>query len=266
MMNRSHPSPIILFLLALFAIAYFLLLNMGISERLPAITSSTSGLDQAGIEYAMEETGPPMPSHYLDTAFCLDGLCDPGDWQAWIILGLDSKWTIDELEQVRLTLLTTIKALDEAGFDGHALLSGTRFRRHHAEFIDDVPGRIARIYHEAGEIALADTVFIRLWGWYPYHELGHVIDRRLDSEPRRRFHALAGSEAIPGSEKTADGFWMNEHGRFDHGEAAADAVALWIVMRYTDNPKPVFWRIPNDTDYEKIAATMEQVMYEIAGQ
>jgi hypothetical protein len=247
-------------------IAFSLLLNTGISERLPAMTFPASGLDQGGIEYAMEETNPPIPAHYLDTAFCRDGLCAPGDWEAWIILGPDSKWTVEELKQVRETLLTTIKALDGAGFDGHDLLSGTRFRRHHAEFIDDVPGRIARIHHEAGEIALADTAFIRLWGWYPYHELGHVIDRRLDSEPRRRFHALIGSEAIPGSEKTADGFWMNEHARFDHGESAADAIALWIVMRYTDNPKPVFWLIPNDTDYEKIAATMEQVIYEIGEQ
>ncbi|MFN2303933.1 MAG: hypothetical protein ACK2TV_09400 [Anaerolineales bacterium] len=57
---------------------------------------------------------------------------------------------------------------------------------------------------------------------------------------------------------------MNEHARFDVGESAADATALWIVIGYTDHPKPVFWHMPNDTDYDEIAGTMEKVLLEIA--
>jgi hypothetical protein len=256
-MKRSHLiSQKIILVLAVVLAAFFVL---------GTDNPEAQAVAQAGVELEQIPVSPQL-ANYLEKEFCQDGLCQVGNWQGWIILAPDSMWSVEELAQVRETLLTTIQALDAAGFDGQALLSGYRFRRHHAEYIDDVPGRIARIYHETGEIALADTAFIRLWGWYPYHELGHVIDRRLDSEPRARFHALAGSKAIPGSEETADGFWMNEHARFDHGESAADAIALWIVMRYTDNPKPVFWLIPNDTDYEMIAATMEQVLVEIAGR
>ena len=128
----------------------------------------------------------------------------------------------------------------------------------------DGNGRLATIDHESSAIRLPDTAFIRLCGWYPYHELGHVIDRRLGSEPRRRFHEVIGSVANPGEEQTADRYWMNEHAHFDTGESAADATALWIVMGQTDNPKPVFWQMANDTDYDAIAGTMGAVLLEIA--
>ncbi|MFN2138397.1 MAG: hypothetical protein ACK2UK_20745, partial [Candidatus Promineifilaceae bacterium] len=97
-----------------------------------------------------------------------------------------------------------------------------------------------------------------------------VIDERLDNEPRRRFHEIIGSvsgpggETAAGGEATAEGFWMNDHARFSLGESTADAIALWIVLGYTDHPKPVFWHMANATDYEKIAGTMQQVLDEIS--
>lgn len=263
MMKCSLSSLVVLLLLAVLAIIFSQSPNAAISARVPAVTFLESGQIECSIACATAETGPLTLAHYLDTAFCRESLCAPGDWGAWIILEPSSQWTVEELTQVRNTLLITIKALDEAGFDGQALLSGYRFRRLHGEPADHAPGRIARVHHDAAVIALADEAFLRLWGWYVYHELGHVIDLRLDREPQRRFHALIDSRSIPGSEETAAGFWLNEHARFDHGESAADAIALWIVMRYTDHPRPVFWLMPNDTDYEKIAGTMEKVLYEI---
>lgn len=251
-MNRSHPTPNLLLLLALVAGAFSAVL-LSRSRRLPAVESAFE-----------ESTLPLLPAPYLDQEFCRDSLCAPGGWQAWIILEPDSILQEAELEMVRETLLTSIRALDEAGFDGRSLLSGYRFRRYHGEYVDGDPGSIGRLYHETQEVVLADTAFMRLWGFYLYHEIGHIVDRRLGSEPRRRFHRAIGSTRNDKDQQTADGYWMNDHARSDHGEAAADAIALWIVMRYTDNPRPVYWLMPNDTDYEQIAGQMEAVLLEIA--
>jgi hypothetical protein len=264
--KRSRPftrNP--LFALALLIVVIF---AFGIENKI-AETHALAPMpaqNAQGIQVELAPAGAaPEAAHYLEAQFCRESLCEGGNWEAWIILTPDGQWTIEELEQVRVTLLTTIRALDEAGFDGHALLSGYRFSRFNGEYIDGVEGRIARIYHDSEEIALADTAFMRLWGWYPYHELGHAIDRRLNSEPRRLFHEAAGSTSAPGSEQTADGYWLNEHARFDFGESAADAIALWIVTGCTDNPKPVFWLMPNDSDYETIAQTMGTILNELGG-
>ena len=184
--------------------------------------------------------------------------------ESWFIFSDTSQWTTAELEMVRETLANTISALDEAGFDGHSLLADYRFRRHHGQFVDGIDGRIALVRHSRKEVILADTAFMRLWGYYIYHELGHVVDKRLDRELSRQFHELAADETAGGSQLTPDGYWLNEHARTDREEAAADAFALWVVLRYTENPKPVFWNTPNTISYETIVQTLEKTLRQIA--
>ena len=184
--------------------------------------------------------------------------------ESWFIRSETSQWNAAELETVRETLDNTISALDDAGFDGHSLLDGYRFRRYHGQFVDGIDGRIALVRHASKEIILADTAFMRLWGYYIYHELGHVVDKRLDRELSRHFQTLAANDAGDDSQVTPDGYWMNEHARTDREEAEADAFALWVVMRYTENPKPVFWKTPNTINYELIVQILEETLRQIA--
>lgn len=202
--------------------------------------------------------------HYLQNAADRSVQETTIGWESWFIYSESSRWRPSELELVHETLDNTISALDDAGYDGRSLLAGYRFRRYHGEFVDGKDGRIALVRHNAKEIILADTAFKRLWGFYIYHELGHVVDKRLDRELSRRFITLAGSETAVDSEVTPDGFWLNEHARTDREEATADAFALLVVLGYTENPKPVFWHTPNTADYEKIAQTLEQTLRQSA--
>ena len=137
--------------------------------------------------------GDKRTAVYLHESFCREALCAEGGWASWIIVGPDSAWTVEELEMVRVALLTTMRALDEVGLDGRALLAGYRFRRAADANINGREGKIARIYHDSGEIILSGSAFKRLWGFYIYHELAHAVDRRTGGEERKRFHAEAGS-------------------------------------------------------------------------
>ncbi|MDX1414803.1 MAG: hypothetical protein R3293_11480 [Candidatus Promineifilaceae bacterium] len=187
---------------------------------------------------------------------------DSLDIEEWIVESEESHWSAAELAVVEETLLNTAQALDDAGYDGLSLLSGYHFRRQHQEFVDDIDGRIALVRHQQQEIILADTAFLRLQGYYIYHELGHVVDKRLERKLGERFHALAGSAVHADSQLTADGFWLNEHARTDQQEATADAFALWVVLNYTDNYKPVFWNTPYAVSYEMIVETMDRALGE----
>jgi hypothetical protein len=186
------------------------------------------------------------------------------DWESWFIHSETSQWSVSEMEMVRETLANTSSALDEAGFDSWSLLAGYRFRRYHGQFVDGVDGRIALVRHTSKEVLLADTAFARLWGYYIYHELGHVVDKRLGRELSLQFHTLAANDAGSGSQMTPDGYWLNEHARTDREEAAADAFALWVVLRHTENPRPVFWNTPNTINYETIVQTVEETLRQIA--
>lgn len=178
----------------------------------------------------------------------------------WIIDSRDSRWTVEELELVNFVLRNTFKALENAGFDGQELLNGYRFRRQQGEFVDGVDGRIALVRHQKREVILADSAFLRLQGFYIYHELGHIVDKRLDRELTQHFHEATGAANWDASHSTADGYWLNEHARADREEATADAFALWVVLNYTDNYKPVFWNTPNTINYEEILNTMEDAI------
>lgn len=185
--------------------------------------------------------------------------------ESWFIFSDTSQWTTAELKMVQETLANTISALDEAGFDGHSLIAGYRFRRYHGQFVDGIDGRIALVRHSSKEVILADTAFMRLWGYYIYHELGHVVDKRMGRELSRQFYTLAADDVGDDSQVTPDGYWVNEHARTDREEAAADAFALWVVMHYTENPKPVFWNTPNTTiNYETIVQTLEETLRQIS--
>ena len=178
-------------------------------------------------------------------------------FKQWIIESEDSYWTVEEKALVYQVLSVSLTALEDAGYDGQELMGGYHFRRQQGEFVDGIDGRIALVRHNKQEIILADTAFLRLQGFYIYHELGHVVDKRLERQPSSRFHEIVGSKGKTGSQKTADGFWLNEHARLDQGEATADAFALWVVLRYTENYKPVFWHTPATVSYEDIVAALD---------
>ena len=174
----------------------------------------------------------------------------------WFVHAQDSQWQSEEVALVQGVLARTIKALDEAGYDGRALFAGYRFRRYAGEYVNGVQGQIALVRHNSQEIILGDAAFVRLWGYYIYHELGHVVDKRTGRALSDAFQAQIGGDGVG----TPDGYWLNDHARGDREEGTADAFALWITMRYTDNPRPVFAHIPNDTDYEQIVSAFETAM------
>lgn len=204
-----------------------------------------------------------ISSFAVDTAFAIkdsenqEFSMPAKELAGWVIESGDSYWTGEELNLVDQVLSNSISALDDAGYDGQNLLSGYRFRRQHNEFVDGIDGRIAVVRHNYQEIVLSDSAFKRLQGYYIYHELGHVVDKRLGREPTRRFHEIAGSGKNSGQEETADGFWLNDHAHKDFSEATADAFALWVEMRYTNNSKPVFAHTPVTTDYQEIVRSFD---------
>lgn len=200
---------------------------------------------------------------YLARDFCLGDLCRSGSWAEWVILAPDSNWEIADLQQLHTALEDTMSALDDAGFDSYDLLSGYRFRRSQGIYLPGELGILARVLHDRQEIVLADGALTKQWGFYIYHELGHVADRRLEHRLTTEFQRLTLGEMVNG--KTADGFWINRFALESPEEATADAFALWIVLNHTTNPQPVFWLKPEDSDYEKIAAVMDRVLKEIAG-
>lgn len=178
-------------------------------------------------------------------------------WDTWFIVSAESTWTVEELDLVHQVLFNTITALEDAGYDGQELLSGYHFRRQYGEFVDGVDGRIALVRHHKHEVILSDSAFLRLQGFYIYHELGHIVDKRLDRNLNQRFHDIAGTAGVENPQQTIDGYWLNEHARMDRQEATADAFALWVVLRYTDNYKPVFWNTPYTVSYEDIVDALD---------
>lgn len=182
-----------------------------------------------------------------------------GDLNGRIIETADSSWTKEEVALVGEVLANTAKALSEAGLDSEELMSGYRFRRYHGQYVDGKEGRIALVRHHVKEIVLGDAAFLRLNGFYIYHEIGHVVDKQLDREPNRRFHELAGS-AKAGEQQTAAGFWLNDHARDDHQEATADAFALWVMIYHTGYYRPVFVGTPVSTDYDRIVEIFDSTI------
>ena len=235
-------------------------LNRAAADLLPAPPDA----HVAGAALRSETAVAPGVLHYLENEFCAPDLCPDGTWSAWIILTPDNAWTVAELQTVRRTLLTTRAALNSTGFDGQALLAGYRFRNVPRIYLNVRRGVLGRVLHDSHEIILADGALQKQWGFYLYHELGHIVDLRLDRLLTREFNRRAAGGAGAGSSRTADGFWLDSVARENHPEATADAFALWIMLYHTDDPRPVFWNKPHEASFAAIAAVLDNVLRHIA--
>ena len=175
----------------------------------------------------------------------------------WFIREGNSTWTDSELETVSQALTQTIRALSLAGLDGQEIFQGYRFRRFQGEYVDAVDGRLAIVDHQNGEIVLSDAAFKRHKGFNIYHELGHIVDYRLDRQLSHFFHLRAGTNQAAVDWATAEGYWLRNHGRYDREEATADAFALWVLAQDSDAYRPVFFGTPVTVDYEAIIWAIE---------
>ena len=213
---------------------------------------------------AATTNGPELRA-YLEGPFCSGGLCRSGSWTEWVIVAPDSVWKVEELQVVHTALTTTIGALDEKGLDGRALLGGYRFRRSQGTYLPGTLGQVALVQHDTREIRLSDRALRTQSGFHIYHELGHVVDRRLQQALTREFQRLTLGEEGIDSRKTAGGFWLDQFARDRPEEATADAFALWIILNHTTGPEPVFWMKPDEANYDTIAAVMDRVLSRITG-
>ena len=203
------------------------------------------------------------------------GRQDPGETlimdeepHRWLIGERGSEWTAGEWQMIHEVLSDTLRVLAAADLDGEELLSGYRFKRIFGEYVDPDVGKIAIVNHEKEEIWLADAAFLRLDGFYIYHELGHAVDNRLKRQLSQAYHTRTGGKFVDrenGEEwQSGDSFWMRPHGRDDREEATADAFALMVTMSETTSKKPVFSGMPADVDYSGIADAVSQSLTEIA--
>lgn len=199
---------------------------------------------------------------YLSQEFCRDNLCAAGDWQAWVIADHASDWQVGELEMLHLALLTTINALDDMGADGHNLLAGYRVRKINQEFVpsESEQNMVAVVRHPEQEIVVSRSAFLRQQGFLIYHELGHVVDKRVERRYTANYQALAALGGEPSDAPIADGYWLRVYGRDQANEGSADAFATWMVLRYAGTRQPVFPGTPITIDYDLIANTAQSAL------
>jgi hypothetical protein len=199
---------------------------------------------------------------YLQQQFCQDGLCADTDYAEWLIVDAESQWQVEDLQMVRHVLMQTIAALNDAGLDGRSLLASYRFRRFNGPYVEANDGLIGVVRHHSQEIVLADTAFQRMQGFYIYHELGHVVDRRTRRQLSQSYHHIAygGYQVMEGMTpeqwETADGYWLRLQGRHDREEATADAFALWVAFAPSDGCKLIFANMPAKVHYSSIVWTV----------
>jgi hypothetical protein len=186
----------------------------------------------------------------------------------WFIGEQGSEWSSDEWEMIHEVLSDALGVLAVAEIDGEELLSGYRFRRIFGEYVDPDVGKIAIVNHEKEEIWLADAAFLRLDGFYIYHELGHAVDHRLGRRLSQAYHARTGGKITDRGNGvewlSGDTYWMRPHGRDDREEATADAFALLVAMSDSTSKRPVFSGMPMDVDYSGITNAVSQSLTEIA--
>ncbi len=217
------------------------------------------------------------PAAILDTE--LSPAAPPSNSQPErFIVDETSQWTTDELAVINQVLLHTFRALAEVGLDGPELLSGYRFRREPGEHIDEALGLVGLVNHSTKIISLADAAFVRMGGFYIYHEIGHALDHQLGRALSAQFHArvaiLAGADIVEELEpvgrdlktaywQTVNGYWLRAHAHEDREEATADAFALWIGSEYASLRRPVFPGTPRDADYEGISSALRDALLAI---
>lgn len=179
----------------------------------------------------------------------------------------NSTWTDADMAMVSQVISNTLGALSRAGLNGADLIDGYRFRRYTGEYVDGQQGLVGAADHGAQVVVLSDSAFKRLNGFYIYHELGHVVDSRLDRRLSEAFHSQIGAESNDaGNWQTKDGFWMRAQTRDDREEATADAFALWVTVYFAGSKTPVFAGMPLDVQVEGIAQAAGEAITLIASQ
>jgi hypothetical protein len=172
------------------------------------------------------------------------------------------------LERVWATLTNTLGALAEQGLDGRALLAGYRFGRYDGDYVHDRPYRLAAVNHGDQIITLADFAFGDETNFTLYHELGHVLDQRLDRRLSARFHELIGSDGlasgVENDQATAEGYWLRGQSRANRLEATADAFAVWMIVSQGGQAGPVFRDTPEAVNHARIALALEAALQQAA--
>ena len=203
--------------------------------------------------FSMKVAPAPETLAYLTGAFCGDGLCPGGYWQMWIVEDETSHWTPEELALVRRGLWAAHRVLADAGLDPATVLGGYRLRRHAGEFYLPERRYVAAVCHDTQEIILADAVFMRMDMFYLYHELGHVVDHRLNRELTAGLRDALGLE--PG-DPAPRGTWIRGTARDVAYELTADAFGIYLGRTYLDMASPAYDSTPAETDYDRIADAM----------
>lgn len=185
------------------------------------------------------------------------------DFSHWFILDETSVWTPEEIETVTRALRTSLAALEQAGFDGEALLDGYHFRRYAGEYAEGKRGKIALTNFTNFEITLSDSIFLPENEFYIYHELGHVVDARSGGVLNEQFHALTlqieGVTALH-DWTTAQGFFLRGQAHVHKEEATADAFAVWVFIGFAGNPVPQFKNMPENGNPQAIMDVFEQAL------
>ncbi len=226
-----------------------------LSRHTVAIAAQTGGRTAQKVAMA------PDTLAYLDNQFCADELCRHGDWRSLVIVDATSQWRPDELVEVREALLALTAALADAGLDAQTLLAGYRLRRHAGEFYRPADRWVAAVHHDRGEIVLADAVFMRMDGFYIYHEFGHAVDRRLDRALTQTYTAALGmgeGDAAP------SGSWIRTLTRTNTYELTADAFGIYVGTAYAGMTPPAYGETPVSVDYERISQTLAAALAEVA--
>lgn len=208
----------------------------------------------------------PEISTYLEQTFCHDGLCEGQEWSTWILVDPHNPWQLSELGMVRSILLETIQALDNSGHDGHALLLGYHFKKISQEFVTEEHGHrtVAIVNHDHQEISLSNSAFLRQQGFSIYHELGHVVDHRLNRRLTSSYLAHGHGEGDHHHHELADGYWVRPWGLEQKNEGTADAFAIWVMQMHAGKRGPIFPGTPVDTDYNHIAQTVAEILSELS--
>lgn len=191
--------------------------------------------------------------NYLESEFCAESVCPDGAWQTVIVVDANSQWQVAELVLVHQGLAYAHAALNAVGLDSQPVFAGYRVRRHAGEFYNPERRYVAVVQHDLQEINLADAVFTRKEGFYFYHELGHVVDRRLDRELTL---GLMAELSMGWDDLAPDGTWVRSMAREAPYELTADAFGIFLGLTYTQMTPPAYVQTPADIDYQAVAQSL----------
>ena len=181
---------------------------------------------------------------YLYNDFCTGGnitvICS--DWIARVGVGLEgcggpsgcllhfygSYWTKNELEILSHAIARAIMALNGDGFNGHSILGGVVFHRHHNNTDSWVFPRSTINLGKVNE-------------WTIWHELAHVISFRNGHKPQDEFFARISSMAEAGG-YPIDHYCIRDYCHRQYHTAIrwytgrnpeywADGFAVWVYHR-----------------------------------